>query len=218
MIQKILVALLILGAFYGCYELYLDYAAKEHLARNPWVVRMTPLIKMHTVKQMQGGDETSSEASYLTIVYLAWQAAEGGYSSLDTIKRAAVAAGAEPNEAARIGAAVHENMTFAKTMGVFSDAANAVGMERGESPVIHAKGWEDERLVVGYILSPLLAPEAAFAIPNLRLMPESVRDMSSDRVTSATVETARKWLTDKIIYPDSYKAISRMAKENTGRQ
>jgi len=84
---------------------------------------------------------------------------------LETVKRAATEAGAEQSEAARIGAAVHENVLFAKSMGVFADTANAIGMERGEPPTAHAPGLEDERLVVGYNLSPVLAPEASFAIP-----------------------------------------------------
>ncbi len=214
MIQKVFATLLIAAALFGCYQLYLEYATSQRLARNPWLARMTPLIRLHTAKEVKGGGEKASESSYLRLLYLAWQASEDGYSALDTAKRAAAAAGAEQSEAARIGAAIHENVQIAKSMGVFDDVGNAVGMERGEPPTAHAKGWEDERLVVGYNLSPVLAPEAAFAIPNLRLMPESVRDMLTDRATSATVELARKWVVDKIIYPESYRAIATQAEAN----
>lgn len=215
--QKILGTLLILGALYGGYELFSQYAAAERHEKNPWVLRMTPLIKMHTAKQIQSGKESASDASFITLLYLAWQAEESGYNEMETIKRAATAAGALPSEAVRIATAVHENVMFAKSWDVFSDASNAVRMERGETPVMQAKGWEDEPLVVGHQLSPLLAPEAAFAIPNLRLMPESVREMSSDRVSNALVDLARRWATDKIIFPESYDTISKMAKERAAQ-
>lgn len=217
MIKNVLVTLLLLGALYGCYELFLEHQAAQHASNNPWVSRMTPFIKMHTTKQVASGNESASEASYLTLLFLGWQAAEDGYSTLDTVKRAAAAAGADQSEAARIGAAIHENVQFAKSMGVFTDASNGVKMERGEPPVAHAKGWEDELLVVGWNLSPVLAPEAMFAIPNLRLMPQAVRDMTAEKYNAATTELARKWLTDQIIYPDSYRAIAKKAQETKGR-
>jgi len=178
---------------------------------------MSPLIRMHTAKELQAGGEKSSEASYLTILYYAWAAGENGYNDVETCRRAAASAGAESKEAARIASVVHENLLFAKSMNVFSDASNVLGLERGEHPVAHASGWEDERLVVGHILSPLLAPEAAFAIPNLKLMPESVRDMSSDRVSAEIVEIARKWTKDRIIFPETYNAIAARAKEEQVR-
>lgn len=211
MIQKTLATLLILAALYGSYELIVEHQAKVRQSKNPWVTRLAPLIKLHTAKQVQS--EKASEASYLAIIYHAWDATENGYSSLDTVKQAAAAAGAESAEAARIGAAIHENVQIAKSMGVFSNAANAMKMERGEPPVIYLKGWEDERLVMSNILSPLLAPEAGFALPNLRLVPESIRDMTTERVNAATVELARKWSNDKIIYPETYRAILERTKQ-----
>lgn len=217
MIKNLLITVLMLAALYGCYEMFLEKQAERRLANNPWVSRMTPFIKMHTTKQVAGGNETASEGSYLTLLFLGWQAGESGYSMLDTVKRAAAAAGADQSEAARIGAAIHENIQFAKSMGVFGDPSNGVKMERGEQPIAHAKGWEDELLVVGWNLSPTLAPEAMFAIPNLRLMPQAVRDMTAEKYNAATTELARKWLTDKIIYPDSYRAIAQRAQESKGR-
>lgn len=205
MIQKTLATLLILAALYGSYELMVEHQTKTRQAKNPWVARLTPLIKLHTAKQVQS--EKASEASYLAIIYHAWDATENGYSSLDTVKQAAAAAGAETAEAARIGAAVHENIQIAKSMGVFSNAANAMKMERGEPPVAYAKGWEDERLVMANILSPVLAPEAGLAIPNLRLVPESIRNMTTERINTTTTELARKWSNDKIIYPETYRTI-----------
>lgn len=215
--RNFIVMLLILGALYGGYKIYSERAAAERLARNPWSARMTPLIRAHTSKQILAGSGASGDAGYYTILYLAWQAAESGYSDLESVKRAATAAGADSGEATRIAAAVHENVMFAKSMGVFTDPNNPIRMERGEPPVSHAEGWEDELLVTGHLLSPLLAPEAAYALPNLRLMPEVVRDMATARVTKATADLARKWAADKIISPETAKAISELLAEQRGK-
>lgn len=211
MIRNLIGALLVLGAIYGGYTLYLEKANSERLANNPWATRLAPLVRLHTARQMHEGGEAASHASFFTILYLAWQAQESGYNDMETLKRAAASAGAGASEAARIAAAVHDNISFAKSMDVFSDPSNPIRLERGDPPIAHSKGWEDEVLVVGHLLSPLLAPEAAFALPNLRLMPEAVRDMrTTERASKATVELARKWASDKIIFPETVETISNL--------
>ena len=198
--------------------MFMEKAAAERLEKNPWTARMTPLIRPHTSAQTASGGDTASESGFHTILYLAWQAGENGYSDLDTVKRAAAAAGAGTSEAARIAAAVHENLGFARSMKVFDDAANPIRMERGEPPLARAEGWEDEQLVAGHLISPLLVPEAAWSLPNLRLMPEVVRNMADARLTKATVETVRKWASEKVISPEAARALSeRLEQQLKGR-
>ncbi|MBX7210938.1 MAG: hypothetical protein K1X78_21715 [Verrucomicrobiaceae bacterium] len=216
MIQKILATVLIVAALYGSYVLFMEHQERQRQSRNPWVARMAPLIKLHLGPGSGAGvadGAKAGESTYLAIVYQAWEAAENGYNATDTVKQAAAAAGADAGEVGRIGSSVHENMQFAKSMGVFSSPPNAMKMERGEPPVITAKGWEDEPLVVTNILSPVLAPEAAFAIPNLRLVPESVRNITTERVNAATVELARKFLNERVIYPETRRAIEDKARQ-----
>lgn len=215
MIRNLIGTLLVILALYGGYTMYIEHANSERLANNPWATRMAPLIRLHSVRQMHEGGDAASEASFLTILYLAWQAAESGYSDLETVKRAAASAGADSSEAARIAASVHDSVLFAKSMDVFTDPSNPIRLERGEPPIAHSKGWEDELLVVGHVLSPLLAPEASYAIPNLRLMPEAVRAMTSVRASKATAELARKWATDKIIFPETARAISDLVEQKS---
>ncbi len=201
---KIIGTIIMLGALAGIFFTAQEYWQKRHGGKNPFVDTLTPLIRLHVAKKV-GSEEGSSasEASFMTILYYAHRAAAEGHDLISTVKSAASAAGAGKSEAARMATSINENVTLAKKMGVFGQANNEVAMERGDSPVATAKGWEDERMVIGHTLSPVLAPEAAYAIPNLIIMPECIRDMQTERVTTATTELARKWLVDQIIFPAS---------------
>lgn len=219
MFQKIFGTLLIGGALIGIYFIYQDYWAGEHRARNVWTGRLEPLLRPHTIKHLRaGGAAEVNDASFYSILYLAAQADEHEYDVFDTVKSAAIAAGASPSEAQRIAGAVQDNIQFLRSMNALKDPANLVRLEQGQAPLAGLKGWEDEPLVVSHRLSPVLAPEAANAIPNLHLVPESVRNMASERVNDQVAELARKWLSDEIIYPDTYHAISEQAKQNARRK
>lgn len=212
MIQKLLATALILAALYGCYVLFQEHQESFHRENNQWATALTPLLRLHLTRELDKGG--ASESSYMSILYYAWQATQDNYGDSETVTRAAAAAGADPAEAAQLGSYIHESVAAAKSMGVFSDPSNPVRMERGEPPVIHKKGWEDEHLVVTNLISPLLAPEAAFAIPNLLLVPESVREMAVDRADDDMVQIAQKWLPARIITPDSYRLIKERATQS----
>jgi hypothetical protein len=66
-------------------------------------------------------------------------------------------------------------------------------------------------LVVGNIISPVLAPELVHALPNMRLVPKVVRDMADERVNKSTLELAKKWVIAKIITAESYARVAEMA-------
>jgi|688.fasta_scaffold194822_2 hypothetical protein len=210
--MKILGTLLIIGALFGCYFVYQDYWKEEWKARNPWVKRMAPLIRPHTLKATPsptGG--VASEASYIMIIYMAMQASEDGYNATEAIHSAAIEAGASPSEADLITLSIWGNVQFAKKMDVFTDPKNPIFMERGEPPLAHSAEWESEPLVVGNIISPVLAPELVHALPNMRLVPKVVRDMADDRVDKSALDQAKKWLIAKLITAESYARVTEMA-------
>ena len=64
-----------------------------------------------------------------------------------------------------------------------------------------------KRVVVGYVLSPLHAPEASFSLANLMLLPESARNMQTPALGTFSSEMAKKWLVERIITPESHQII-----------
>ena len=145
------------------------------------------------------------------IIYMAMQASEDGYNATEAIHSAAIEAGASPSEADLITLSIWGNVQFAKKMDVFTDPKNPIFMERGEPPLAHSAEWESEPLVVGNIISPVLAPELVHALPNMRLVPKVVRDMADDRVDKSALDQAKKWLIAKLITAESYARVTEMA-------
>lgn len=210
---KILTTLLMIAAVFGIYQLFTEYKAEKHAANNAWVERMRPLIKDHmSDAAVTGEDATVGEGTFLRILYMAMRAEQDGYTIDDTIREAAGGTGASSTEASFIEEAVTESIAMARRMGAL-DPANVLAMERGESPVAHASGWEDEKLVVGLLLPPTLAPEAVNALPNMRLVPESVREMQGEHLTAGQIDKARAFLVQKVITPESMNAIRDRAAE-----
>ena len=60
---------------------------------------------------------------------------------------------------------------------------------------------------MGHVLSPVVAPEAALSLANLVLMPKRMRDMQNEDLTGFSPEMSKKWLSERIITPESHQAI-----------
>ena len=216
---KLLTTLLMVAAVFAIYQLFTDYKAEKHANSNTWIERMQPLIKSHTSKEAATGDDASvGEGSFLRIIYMAMRAEQDGYILDETVKESARNAGVSATEAAFIAEAVTESISMARRMNAL-DPANVLAMERGEPPVCRASGWEDEKLVAGHVIAPTLAPEATHALPNMRLMPESVREMQGEHLIEDQVDKARAFLVQKIITPESMNAIrDRQAEQNNKKR
>ncbi len=212
---KILVFLLFLGAGIGVYKIIGDYKTKQKAARNVWPDRLAAIMKLHSAKNTLSGDIFGGESSFFQLLYMAYQIERDGYPLLDTLKRGASQGGADANEAPLMTAALLDNLSRARSLGVFNDPANLPKMERGEPPLATATGWEDEHLAVGYKISPLLGAELSVTLPNMVIMPASIRDMQTDLTPPEAQTLTGQWLGARMISPESANAIREKIKADT---
>lgn len=212
-IGRILVFLLFLGAGYGTYQIFLDYKAKQKEERNLWPGRLSGLMSLHSSKKLLAGELYATESSFLQLLYICYQIDQDGYALLDTLNRGASMGGADSTEAPLMAAAILDNYIRARnTFNVFQDPANLLKMERGEPPTALSAGWEDELLVVGYKISPLLGAELSATLPNMVVMPESVRNMQTDLTPPEAYALNASWLGARMISPECSSAISEKIK------
>jgi hypothetical protein len=210
---RILVFLLFLGAGYGTYQIFLEYKAKQKDERNQWPSKLSPIMALHSSKKLLAGELYGNQSSFLQLLYICYQIDQDGYPLLDTLKRGASLGGADSTEAPLLAAAILDNYNRARTtFSVFQEPANLLKLERGESPIALAAGWEDEPLVVGYKISPLLGAELSATLPNMVIMPESVRNMQTDLTPPEAHALNANWLGARMISPECSTAISEKMK------
>lgn len=210
---RILIILLFLGAGYGTYQIFLDYKAKQKEERNVWPGKLSDLMSLHSSKKLLAGELYGTESSFLQLLYLCYQIDQDGYPLLDTLKRGASMGGADATEAPLMAAAILDNYNRARsTFGVFQDPANLLKMERGDPPIALSSGWEDEPLVVGYKISPLLGAELSATLPNMVIMPESVRNMQTDLTPPEAHALNSNWLGARMISPECSTVITEKIK------
>ncbi len=212
---KLLVFLLFLGAGIGLYKIYDDYKIKQRAERNTWPERLAGIMKLHTASNTLNHEILGGEATFLQLLYLAYQIERDGYPVLDTLKHGASQAGGGSSEAPLMAAALLDNLSRIRSFGVFNDPANLPRMERGESPIATTPGWEDERIVVGYKLSPLFGAELSTTLPNMIIMPEVIRDMQTDLTPPEASTLIRQWLSVRMISPECANEVLEKIKLDT---
>jgi hypothetical protein len=217
--SKILTTLLMITAVFAIYKIFTDYKASQHQENNEWVGKMRLLVKDHLSGDNSIGDVSGiGEGTFLRLLHMSLSAERDGYKIEDTVKEAARSAGISSTHAAYVSQAILDSIAQGRRMQAFNEPQNLLAMERGEPPAAHAAGWEDEKLVVGNIIPPSLAPEAANALANMQLIPESVREIQGDYITAPQLDVARQWLQQKIITPESMNAIKERAAESAGKK
>lgn len=207
---KLLSFLIILGGLAGCYFVYQDYAAKTKEKRNTAAEEIGRLVDLQCRIEVTAEAEDASvvsEGNLFRIMAFLKHSEENGYSVAETLRRAVDSSSARPGEKRIIADMLSDNYRVLKQLRVFDELGNLLKMERGQAPVATAAEWEDERVVVGYRLSPLHAPEASFSLANLMLLPESARNMQTASLSTFTSELAKKWLVEHIITPESHQII-----------
>jgi hypothetical protein len=208
--MRILHVLILLGGLLGVFMVYNDYANKEKKRRNVHTEQVRMLIADTVKSTALKGDEDfthSDDATVFRILAMMHQAEGDGYSSSDTALQAASSSGARGSVAKMIAERLNENYATAKKLGVFEDLNNMLRMDRGLQPTAHAKGWEDQRLTTGHVLSPLVAPEASRSLANVVVMPEIVRNMQTEDLGGFSFEQSKKWLAEGLITLESHQAV-----------
>ncbi|MDB6075861.1 MAG: hypothetical protein JWO89_3501 [Verrucomicrobiaceae bacterium] len=208
--SRIIGTLIVAGGLAGSYFVYQDFAAKQQQKHNHFADDVKQLMIDHGAEsQLEGRDAPwfGNDGTFFRILGLMHDAERHKYSAADTIKNAVAGIGARPGEAKLIQDMLADNYRLAKQMGVFDDMSNMLRMENGKPPISKAEGWEDEPLTVGHLLSPVIAPEASLSFANVLLMPKCMRDMQSDDLNGFTPDMAKKWLSERIITPESHAAI-----------
>jgi hypothetical protein len=200
----IVVALGLVGAF----MLVSEKLALRKVSKNSWADKLRPLIAAHAKPVINSDSDSpwyAMEGSYMGILALMHQAREHKYDIEVTLGSAL--SGMQSGQSRMIQEALQRNFETADRLGVFKDPANLIRMQRGDGPYAKSGGWEEEPLVVGHVLSPLLAPEAANSLVNLVIMPKAAQDLQTHDLRGFSTDTIKKWREEKIITPESAKDI-----------
>lgn len=203
--------LIILGGLLGAFFLYKDYAAKTKEKRNVSSEEIRRIIAASLkMEDLEGREDPwfANEGAVYRILARLHEAEKGHYNVSQTLTTAVSGSGARSGEGKLIVEMLNNNYSIAKKLGVFEDLGNVLKMEQGRAPIARGKGWEDEPLAIGHVLTPVLAPEAATSLANLVLMPVTARNMQTDELNGFGYEHAKKWLSEQIITPDSMRAIT----------
>jgi hypothetical protein len=209
---------IILGML-GLYNVYQGYAAKEKERRNIYVDQIRRVVNASIKAAADTEDEqpwASAEGDVFRILASLKQAEDAKYGIVDTLKQACSGA-ATPGQGRLIAERMNANYAIAKELGAFSSLNNVLRMQDGNSPTLNAKGWEDEPLSVGHIISPVLAPEASRSLVNLVVMPQIARDTQTVEPQAFAFDHAKKWLSERVITPDSYTAVVKLLEERAKR-
>lgn len=199
---KLFAFLLFVGAGIGVYKIFLEYKERQREERNAWPQRISGIMRHHTAQNTLSGEITGGEPSFIQLIYLAYQVERDGFPLLENISRAASLAGALTGEAPLIATSLLENLQRAKTLGVFQEPANLLKMERGERPIATAPGWEEEPVVAGFKISPLLGAELSATLPNMVLMPEAIRNMQTGVTPPEADRLISMWHSTRMISPE----------------
>jgi len=208
--SKIIGFLIIMGGIAGIYFVYQDYAAQQKLKNNHWADDLRLVIKSHSTDASAadaGPVSAAEETAYFRMLGVMYASERHGFSAGETVKNGFSGSGLRPGESKMAADLLMENYRTAKQLGVFNSTQNVLKLERGESPVCDAKGWEDEPLSLGHVLSPVVAPEASLSLANMVLMPRVMRDMQNEDLTGFSPELAKKWLSERIIKPETHSII-----------
>jgi hypothetical protein len=186
-----------------------DHFAEQRVKTNPWMGQMRNLLEDQAKSRDLLNVENpwyAEEGTFYKLLSLMYEANRDKYDPEETLATACNGT-VNPALAKLIVESMIGNFTLAKQMGVFEETTNILQLENGSAPVAAAIGWEDEKLLVGHRVSPVLAPEAASSLVNLVLMPETYRDLQEAAAHGFDIDKVKKWRLANVITPESADAI-----------
>lgn len=159
-----------------------------------WAQQCAEVIRAQaTGKAAPGAGTTPDEASFFKALHFLQKAERSQRDLYAVVGDACTQLGITGGQKGLVQDALLANYESARKMKLFDDPMNLVRMEQGQPPLMVLAGWEGEPLGVGVVIPPMHAHELANHLVNLVLMPVSVRDAQTDRVTREMTETARKF-------------------------
>jgi|GEM_PF-3516539 len=101
-----------------------------------------------------------------------------------------------------------ENLKRCEEYGLFEENSAALDMmATGRSPKVAKGAFKGEKLVVAFNVSPVLAREGRNAISNATIVPESIRALSDEVVTSKIYSTTQALERAEVIERASWERI-----------
>jgi hypothetical protein len=99
----------------------------------------------------------------------------------DMFKKAVEAERLTNDEVPVLDAAINANLKVCRELGVFEDDGMTM-MEAGRPPTIRSGPFSRDKLIIGHLVPPLIAPEAKKHFANLVLTPESVFALQNEDI------------------------------------
>lgn len=217
-----LVLLVITGLIIGWFKIKENRKGRQD---RQWVSQLVPLIGNFTGgspdKKTTGAQP--DEAAFYQLLYFFYDSEQKGVDMNFTSSPPDEASTPWVDLSAKLDAACKElnvpplnsvvkeslkaNYAEAKRLHILDDLDNTLSLERGEPATVKLPGWEKDKAVLGHIISPLYAPEAAQSLANLKLMPASVRDAMDEKLTPSMLDRARRFQSTNIITRETFDKI-----------
>lgn len=140
--------------------------------------------------QGAGSKLKPDEAAYFKLLHFMHKTTAAGIDMTKTMTDAITELGITDEPADLIRESIKAAYEEAKKLMILDDISNQVEMEKGNAPLIKLPGWEDDKAAFAQIVPASLAPEAARQVPNLEMVPASVRDARGDQVTPSMLTRA----------------------------
>lgn len=217
-----LVLLVIAGLIIGWFKIKENRKGRQD---RQWVSQLVPLIGKFT----GGGPDKKTtgllpdEAAFFQLLYVFHKAQENGVDMNFTSQPPDEDSTPWVDISSKLDAACKElnvpplhivvkeslkaSFAEAKRLHILDDLDNLLSLERGEPATVMLPGWEKDKAVVGHIISPLYAPEAAQSLANFQLLPASVRDAMDEKLNPSMLDRARRFQSANIITRDTFDKI-----------
>ena len=194
----------------GGYFWYDRWQAKNESERR--MSQVLQLIENTKTLPKSASPERAGESLYRVLALLRRFETAGEVTIsvlLDDVFNRAVKEGRLTNqEVPALRSALNANLRICEELGVF-ESDGVTMMEAGRAPTIRTGPFAKDKLIIGHLVPPTLAPEARSYFGNLVLTPESVFALQTDDVDRSIMRQAGNLRAIKAISHSSMYRIKR---------
>ncbi|WP_157211051.1 hypothetical protein [Verrucomicrobium spinosum] len=188
MLSIIIVAV---GMYSGWILLQRDRAKK---VEDGWALQCSKVLDSQANgRVVTAAPGSPDEGAYFKILHFLRKAEMDGRDLHAMVGTACEKIGITGEKRGLIQDALIANYETARKLKVFDDPMNMVRLEQGQAALIALVGWQGEPVAVGVVIPPTHAPELSNHLINLVLLPSSVRDSQTGRLTREMTDAARKF-------------------------